>query len=51
VLAEIRKQRIDLLLADAGLRRAMGARGRDYVLRTCRWEDVARRTIDAIMIN
>jgi glycosyltransferase involved in cell wall biosynthesis len=39
---------LDLLLANAGLRRALGARGREYVLRTCRWEDVARRTIAAM---
>jgi len=26
----------------------MGARGRSYVLETCRWEDVARKTIAAI---
>jgi glycosyltransferase involved in cell wall biosynthesis len=41
---------LDLLLADAELRRAMGARGRAYVLATCRWEDVARRTIGALGI-
>ncbi len=40
---------LDLLLGDAELRRIMGARGRAYVLETCRWEDVARRTIEAIL--
>jgi len=39
---------LDLLLADAALRQELGARGREYVLRTCRWEDVARRTIEAL---
>ena len=39
---------LDMLLADAELRRELGARGRAYVLRTCRWEDVARRTIEAL---
>jgi glycosyltransferase involved in cell wall biosynthesis len=39
---------LDLLLADAELRRAMGARGRAFVLRTCRWDDVARATLEAI---
>jgi glycosyltransferase involved in cell wall biosynthesis len=40
---------LDLLLGDAGLRQALGARGRAYVLETCRWEDVARKTIAAVM--
>jgi glycosyltransferase involved in cell wall biosynthesis len=39
---------LDLLLADAELRRTLGSRGREYVLRTCRWDDVARRTIAAL---
>jgi glycosyltransferase involved in cell wall biosynthesis len=39
---------LDLLLADAELRKELGERGRAYVLETCRWEDVARRTIEAI---
>ena len=40
---------LDLLLADAELRRQMGRRGREYVLATCDWADVARRTIEAII--
>jgi glycosyltransferase involved in cell wall biosynthesis len=40
---------LDLLLGDAELRRIMGERGRAYVLATCRWEDVASRTIAAIL--
>ena len=39
---------LDLLLSSAELRRELGARGQGYVLRTCRWEDVARRTIEAL---
>jgi glycosyltransferase involved in cell wall biosynthesis len=39
---------LDLLLADAGLRRDMGRRGREYVLATCDWADVARTTVEAI---
>lgn len=39
---------LDLLLGDAELRQRLGERGRAYVLRTCRWDDVARRTIEAI---
>lgn len=39
---------LDLLLADAPLRAALGQRGHTYVLETCRWEDVARRTIAAL---
>jgi glycosyltransferase involved in cell wall biosynthesis len=42
---------LDLLLSDAELRRTLGERGRAYVLETCRWEDVARRTIEAILIG
>jgi glycosyltransferase involved in cell wall biosynthesis len=40
---------LDLLLADAELRRELGRRGRAFVLATCRWEDVARRTVEAIL--
>jgi glycosyltransferase involved in cell wall biosynthesis len=39
---------LDLLLADAELRADMGRRGREYVLATCDWADVARKTIEAI---
>ncbi len=39
---------LDLLLADAELRHELGRRGREFVLATCRWEDVARRTVEAI---
>ena len=39
---------LDLLLNDAALRHELGARGRQFVLETCRWEDVARRTIEAV---
>lgn len=39
---------LDLLLADAHLRQALGTRGRAWVLENCRWEDVARRTIAAV---
>lgn len=37
---------LDLLLGDAALRQELGARGRRFVLDTCRWEDVAWRTIE-----
>jgi glycosyltransferase involved in cell wall biosynthesis len=40
---------LDLLLGDAELREVMGGRGRAYVLETCRWEDVARKTVEAIV--
>jgi glycosyltransferase involved in cell wall biosynthesis len=40
---------LDTLLGDAALRRAMGARGRAYVLQHCRWDEVARRTIAALL--
>ncbi len=40
---------LDLLLGNAALRHELGARGRAYVLETCRWEDVARRTIDVVL--
>jgi glycosyltransferase involved in cell wall biosynthesis len=39
---------LDMLLADAELRRAIGRRGREFVLATCDWADVARRTVAAI---
>ena len=39
---------LDLLLTDAGLRRELGARGQAFVRETCRWDEVARRTIDAL---
>ena len=39
---------LDLLLPDPQLRTALGARGREYVLANCKWEDVARRTIAAV---
>jgi glycosyltransferase involved in cell wall biosynthesis len=39
---------LDLLLGDAELRRELGARGRAFVLKTCRWDEVARRTIAAM---
>jgi glycosyltransferase involved in cell wall biosynthesis len=40
---------LDLLLPQAQLRHALGARGRDYVLKTCNWKDVARRTAQAVL--
>ncbi len=40
---------LDMLLADAELRRELGQRGRAFVLETCRWEDVARRTVEAML--
>lgn len=40
---------LDLLLSDAELRAELGRRGRDYVLATCRWEDVARRTAETVL--
>jgi glycosyltransferase involved in cell wall biosynthesis len=39
---------LDLLLGDARLRQVLGTRGQAFVLETCRWEDVARRTITAL---
>src|SRR5262249_7188521 len=39
---------LDLLLADSQLRSELGRRGRDYVLATCDWADVAQRTIAAL---
>lgn len=35
---------LDLLLPNATLRRSLGEHGRRYVLETCRWDEVARRT-------
>lgn len=35
---------LDLLLGRPAQARALGERGRDYVLATCRWDEVARRT-------
>lgn len=39
---------LDMLLADPMLRSALGRNGQAYVLDTCRWEDVAQRTIAAL---
>lgn len=39
---------LDILLNDPDLRHRFGRNGRDYVLSTCRWEDVARATIQAL---
>jgi glycosyltransferase involved in cell wall biosynthesis len=40
---------LDMLLADAELRADMGRRGRAFVLATCDWADVARRTVATIL--
>jgi glycosyltransferase involved in cell wall biosynthesis len=40
---------LDMLLANAQLRADMGRRGRAFVLATCDWADVARRTVEAIV--
>lgn len=40
---------LDLLLPQPYIRQALGARGREYALKTCDWEGVARRTADAIL--
>lgn len=40
---------LDLLLGNAALRAELGQHGRDYVVQTCRWEDVAQRTIAAVV--
>jgi glycosyltransferase involved in cell wall biosynthesis len=40
---------LDLLLARPDLRRTLGERGRAYVLETCDWEIVARRTADFVL--
>ena len=39
---------LDLLLGDAQIRRTLGRRGQAYVNATCRWDDVAQRTIAAV---
>mgnify|MGYP001026068858 CR=1 FL=1 len=39
---------LDLLLPNPELRANLGSRGRAFVLETCRWEDVAAKTIAAI---
>jgi glycosyltransferase involved in cell wall biosynthesis len=39
---------LDLLLGDAALRAELGKRGQAYVLATCRWEDVACKSIAAV---
>jgi glycosyltransferase involved in cell wall biosynthesis len=39
---------LDLLLPQPQLRDTLGVRGRDYVLATCDWEDVARRTFQVV---
>ncbi len=40
---------LDVLLPRPDLRQTLGNRGRNYVLATCRWEDVARRTAAAVL--
>ncbi len=40
---------LDILLGDEQLRQELGARGRAWVLENCRWEDVARRTLRAVL--
>ncbi len=40
---------LDLLLARPDLRATLGERGRDYVLATCDWAAVARRTAAAVL--
>ncbi|NTU83215.1 MAG: glycosyltransferase family 4 protein, partial [Chloroflexales bacterium] len=40
---------LDLLLARPALRRTLGERGRAFVLATCDWEVVARRTADFVL--
>lgn len=39
---------LDMLLGEEELRRELGARGREYVLKHCRWDVVARTTIEAL---
>ncbi|KPV47739.1 glycosyl transferase family 1, partial [Kouleothrix aurantiaca] len=39
---------LDTLLASRELRAAMGRRGRAFVRETCRWDEVARRTVAAV---
>ncbi|NJO04372.1 MAG: glycosyltransferase family 4 protein [Chloroflexaceae bacterium] len=40
---------VDLLLARPDLNATMGARGREFVLATCNWEAVARKTAAAVL--
>lgn len=40
---------LDMLLPQPALRQMLGARGRDYVLQTCDWAGVARRTAAAVL--
>jgi glycosyltransferase involved in cell wall biosynthesis len=40
---------LDTLLAQSALRQTLGSRGRDYVLATCDWSEVARRTAAAML--
>lgn len=40
---------LDLLLSRPGVGRVLGERGRAYVLETCRWDEVARRTADFVL--
>jgi glycosyltransferase involved in cell wall biosynthesis len=40
---------LDLLLPRPALRQALGERGHAYVLQTCRWEEVARRTAEIVV--
>lgn len=40
---------LDLLLDRRDLRRALGERGRAYVLATCDWREVARKTADFVL--
>lgn len=40
---------LDMLLARPELRRALGERGRAYVLESCDWATVARRTADFVL--
>lgn len=39
---------LDVLLADKNVRQELGARGQAFVHATCRWDDVARRTLQAL---
>lgn len=39
---------LDLLLADAAVRRELGRAGQAWVLEHCRWDEVARRTVNAL---
>ncbi len=40
---------LDLLLPDSQLRHTLGERGRAFVLATCRWDEVARRTANFVL--